>query len=141
MAYNHVNSIVGSKGRHVKSRLDLVELGKRGVTKQALLKLADLLLISRKETALLLQVSERTLQRYGATDVLSAVLSDRVIQLAEIVEGGMELFKNDRERFADWLRTPSVALGGKQPLEMLPSAVGTQMVMDELMRMAYGIYS
>ncbi len=141
MAYRHVNHILGSKGRQIKTQWDLLALSERGVTKQALLRLSQTLSLSKKEIASVLQVSERTLQRYGERQVLGAVISGRVVHLAELVQTGLDIYGDDREGFVAWLRSPSIALGGRAPMQLLNSSIGTQMVIDELIRMAHGVYS
>jgi putative toxin-antitoxin system antitoxin component (TIGR02293 family) len=138
MTYDYVNTIVGSRGRNVKSRLDLIELSKRGIAKDALLRLGRILSLSSKEMAGLLHVSERTLQRYGNKEVLNQAISNRVVQILQVVGEGMEFF-GEEERFAHWLKSKSLALGGATPLELMQTAVGTQMVVDELGRMEHGI--
>ena len=140
MTYHYVNTIVGSRGRLVKNKLDLIELSKRGVAKDTLVRLGQMLSLSGKEMAWLLHVSERTLHRYGNKETLSTAMSNRVVQLLQAVGAGMELF-GEEERFARWLKSKSVALSGATPLELLQTAVGTQMVIDELGRIEHGIVS
>ena len=45
-----------------------------------------------------------------------------------------------RPKALSWLKSPSLALGGKSPNELLKEG-GHQLVIDELNRIEYGIYS
>lgn len=127
--------------RHkVKNQLDLMELSRKGVSMRALMHLAKILSLSMKEVAKLLQVSERNLQRYESRDLLNAAISGRVVQLAEVTGRGIEVF-GDRERFTAWLDEPNRSLGGRKPFELLDTAVGTQLLLDELGRIEQGVYA
>ncbi|MEE9465533.1 MAG: antitoxin Xre/MbcA/ParS toxin-binding domain-containing protein, partial [Candidatus Neomarinimicrobiota bacterium] len=94
--------------------------------------------LSMKEMARLLPVTERTLQRYGAQQHLSAAVSEQALQIAQVVATGSELFE-DREKFLAWLSMPAVPLGGEKPLALLRSRFGIELVLDELGRIAHGI--
>jgi len=141
MQYADVANILGGEkvlGHRLRSRMDFVELGGAGVTKDAASHLAKYLSLSLTGIARLLPVTPRTLQRYGARKRLSPAVSEQVLQLAEVVATGTEIFR-DRESFISWLSLPSAALGGKKPLDLLSSRFGAEMVTDELGRIAHGI--
>lgn len=140
MQFQHVEHILGLRGARINGRVDLHRAEKKGITKRALLNLAKSLSLSLKDIAPLLQVSERTLQRYETKQVLSAAIAGRVMQLAEVAAMGIEVF-GEAARFQAWLKSPSVALGGVEPFSLLDSTTGTQMVYDELGRIAHGVYS
>ena len=124
----------------VNNKIDLLRLSRRGITKAAVLRLAESLALSLKDIALLIQVSERNLLRYADSERLSAAVSGRVLQLAEVAARGEEVFAS-REQFRLWLGEQSVAFGGMRPVDMLDTVVGTQMVMEELGRLEHGVYA
>ena len=141
MQYSHVADILGGEkvlGRALKSRMDFVELGGAGVTKDAASHLASYLSLSLAGMATLLPVTGRTLQRYAARKRLSQAVSEQVLQLAEVVAFGAEVF-GSRENFLSWLSLPSAALGHKKPIDLLASRFGAELVTDELGRIAHGI--
>jgi len=135
-----IETLGGEKalGHPIRSRMDLVNLGDRGLKKSSVSHLAKSLSLSMKEMARLLPVTERTLQRYGAQQHLSAAVSEQALQIAQVVATGLELFE-DREKFLAWLSMPSVPLGGEKPLALLRSRFGIELVLDELGRIAHGI--
>jgi putative toxin-antitoxin system antitoxin component (TIGR02293 family) len=124
----------------IQRRQDLIALGHRGVTKGALLNLARFLSFPIDQIAELLPISERTIQRYTRGQHFNRAVSEQILQIAEVVAKGVEVFE-DRDRFLTWMQQPNVALGNKTPVSLLISRFGTQMVLDELGRIEHGVLS
>lgn len=136
MASGH--AILKTDGRSIVDDQKLLAMARKGVSKSMMLKLARALELKPKELASILQISERTLQRFGTGGVLSVALSSRVVQLARVYQQGLEVF-GDKEVFLEWLRSKNPVLN-ESPLELLDTPIGTQMVLDELVRIAHGVY-
>jgi putative toxin-antitoxin system antitoxin component (TIGR02293 family) len=120
--------------------MDMIELSDKGVTKDALLRLATYLNLSLSQIATLLPITERTIQRYSRKQRFNRVVSEQVLQIAEVAARGAEVF-GDREKLLSWMNTPSTALGNRAPASLLGSRFGTEMVLDELGRVEHGIIS
>jgi putative toxin-antitoxin system antitoxin component (TIGR02293 family) len=143
MALQEMAELLGGEkviGKRLEDRLDVVELGYQGISKVAVAHLAKYLSLSWKQIAALLPVTERTLQRYGSDQHLSLAVSEQVLKIAEVVAEGTEVF-GDKEKFLAWLNQPCTALSDNAPFSMLASRFGTEMVFDELGRIAHGVYS
>jgi len=143
MELSQVSRILGGQkvlGTRLQSRMDLIELANRGLTKDAVSNLARHLSLSLKDMAALLPVTERSLQRYAARHHLNPTVSEQVLQIAGVVARGTEVF-GGKDRFLAWANQPSSALSNKRPLELLGSRFGTDLVLDELGRMEHGIVS
>jgi len=141
MQLSGINKILGRKGAlrtELRSTLDLMELGRRGVSKKALLNLAGYLGFTIKEISALLPVTERTIQRYSPTSRFRANVSDHILHIAEVAARGEEVF-GDKQKFIDWLSQPSAAFGNRVPEKLLSSRIGTELVLDELGRIEHGI--
>ncbi len=141
MHYSHVEEILGGRkvlGRSLNSKMDFIELGGAGISKDAASHLARYLSLSIAGMAKMLPVTARTLQRYGARKRLSQAVSEQVLQLAEVVAEGEEIF-GDRENFLAWMSLPNRALGSRKPIDLLSSRFGAELVSDELGRIAHGI--
>lgn len=69
---------------------------------------------------------------------LSSIDSEKIIELAEVVEFGRKVFEND-EKLRVWLDTQNEALGNVKPMTLLKYNSGKQMVIDEIGRIEYGI--
>ncbi len=135
-----IETLGGEKtlGHSIRSGMDFVELGDRGLTKLSVVHLAKSLSLSMKEMAELLPVNVRTLQRYSAQKYLSTAVSEQALQIAQVAATGSALFE-DREKFLAWLALSSVPLGGEKPIDLLRSRFGIELVLDELGRIAHGI--
>ncbi len=92
------------------------------------------------QIAELLPISERTIQRYARSQHFNRVVSEQILQIAEVVAKGIDVFQ-DKDLFLAWMRQRNVALGNKTPLGLLTSRFGTEMVLDELGRIEHGVLS
>lgn len=126
--------------RDITSRMDLIELSNKGVTKDALLRLANYLSLSVSQIAQLLPVTERTIQRYTRRQCFNRVVSEQILQITEVAARGAEAF-GDKDKFLSWMQAPSPALGDRTPTSLLSSRFGTEMVLDELGRIEHGVIS
>lgn len=125
---------------NLRNRMDLIDLSKKGVTKDALLHLAKYFSYSVHQMAQLLPVTERTLQRYTPGKPLSRIVSEQILQIAEVAARGSEVFEG-RDRFLIWMNHPNKALDNKIPMSLLDSKFGVDMVLDELGRIEHGVFS
>ena len=71
---------------------------------------------------------------------LSSLLSDQILQLADVYSKGEDIF-GSRNKVNLWMETPNKALGQKKPVELLSSSYGVQMIHEVLGRIEHGIYS
>jgi len=126
--------------KNLQSRMDLIDLSNKGVTKDALLHLAEYFSCSVNQMAQLLPVTERTIQRYTAEKPLSRIVSEQILQIAEVAAKGSKVFEG-REEFLAWMSHPNKALNNKTPMSLLNSKFGTDMVLDELGRIEHGVFS
>ncbi|MGH7594744.1 MAG: type II RES/Xre toxin-antitoxin system antitoxin [bacterium] len=126
--------------KNLQSRMDLVDLSNQGVTKDALLHLAEYFSFSVNQMAQLLPVTERTIQRYTPDEPLSRMVSEQILQIAEVAAKGSKVFAS-RDRFLAWMNHPNKALNNKTPMSLLNSKFGTDMVLDELGRIEHGVFS
>ncbi len=143
MQLSEISSVLGGKKAlrgDIASRMDLIELGNRGVTKSALLHLAGHLSLSVRQMAELLPVAERTIQRYKSRERFNRVVSEHILQIAEVAVRGGDVF-GDRNKFRSWMKSPSPALGNRTPSSLLRSRFGIEMVLDELGRIEHGVIS
>ena len=89
----------------------------------------------------LLGVSLKTMQRQKKNKgKLNSSLSERVIEVAEVVKYGHEVFDSP-EKFKLWVNSPTYALGGNKPIELLKNSYGKELVMRELHAINYGVFA
>jgi putative toxin-antitoxin system antitoxin component (TIGR02293 family) len=124
--------------QQIHSRLDLIDVSRKGVPKEALVQLAHFLACTIHDVVELLPVTERTLQRYTSQQPLNRVVSEHILQLAEVAAKGVEVFA-DKAAFLAWLHHPNAALANHTPRSLLSSRFGAEMVLDGLGRLEHGV--
>ncbi len=67
-------------------------------------------------------------------------ISERIYELAKLYAQGFDVF-DTREQFKKWLKSPSRALGGQCPFDLLDSSFGFEIVSHEITRIQYNVYS
>lgn len=88
----------------------------------------------------LLPVSKRTIEKVKDQELLSAAVSDRVLQIASLYQFGSTVLGSDK-LFQEWLQSPLIALGGNTPMDYIKNDTGISIVRDLLGRIEHGIYS
>lgn len=122
------------------SHMDVIEMSKQGVTKRSFMTFVRLVRISPDQYERMLPISLRTIQRYSDNEKFNPAVSEHIIQLVLLVGKGIEVF-GSLEKFMSWFNSPSKAFGGRVPSDLVGLKTGTQMVMDELGRIEYGVYA
>lgn len=137
-----VNERLGGYGvlKHaVKNDFDLAYLAENGVPKAAIQHLADSVGLDIKELISLLPVTPRNLLRYNDTELLSNVVSDHLIALADLFSTGTRVLS--KEYFLDWLHSNILALGNQKPFQFLRTHAGIELIKTELGRIEHGIFA
>ena len=95
---------------------------------------------TEKDWADFLNVSTKSMQRYGASirHRFKPIHSEKIIEMAEVTKLGLDVF-GDMEKLRLWLDTPSYALGGMKPMDLLRDSYGKELVVGELTRINHGI--
>ena len=69
-----------------------------------------------------------------------SLASDRLYRVASTLFQAVEVLGSiDKARV--WFKSPNRALGGKMPLDLLDTDIGTRQVEEVLLRLNYGIFS
>ncbi len=71
-------------------------------------------------------------------DLLNGRDSEVVLVLSELLDFGLEVFNDEKEKFHRWLKKPNVSLGGATPESLFDSLTGIQEVRNSLNRLEYG---
>jgi putative toxin-antitoxin system antitoxin component (TIGR02293 family) len=100
--------------------------------------LRDSLGLTTAEISFLLDASARTVERRLNSEAnLTVAEGDRAYRAARITDLASKML-GDSGRAKEWLRAPSRYLGGKTPLAMLATEVGTHLVEQSLYAIGYG---
>lgn len=71
-------------------------------------------------------------------DLLTSRDSEVVLVLTELLDFGLEVFNNEKEKFQRWIKKPNISLGGVTPESLFDSLTGIQEVRNSLNRLEYG---
>lgn len=135
-----VSVLGGAKvlGKSVRSPEDLAERVRKGLPFAALVTVMESYGISRDVLCRILHLSSRNFLRRKEQKRLSPDESDRLYRLARVIAHANRVFE-DPEESADWIRSPNVALGKQEPLNLLDTDIGVQQVDQILGRIEHGI--
>ncbi|MGH8194062.1 MAG: type II RES/Xre toxin-antitoxin system antitoxin [Woeseiaceae bacterium] len=129
-------AVLGVKPR---SRLDWIEVIRRGIPARAVESLQEKVKLSQVELARILGIPERTLARRKREGVLTAEESAKLLRLARVFGRADEVFE-DADAALDWLRSSNASLAGKTPLGLLDTEIGSEAVLDILGRIEHGVF-
>jgi putative toxin-antitoxin system antitoxin component (TIGR02293 family) len=71
---------------------------------------------------------------------LSPTESDRVLRLERVSEHADRVF-GSHEKAQRWLRSEIIALDGARPIDLLETETGAHLVLEELVRIDYGMFA
>jgi putative toxin-antitoxin system antitoxin component (TIGR02293 family) len=119
----------------------IIEQAREGVLARQVDQLAQLLNMSLKEVATVLQIAERTMHRFRREGHLDEQSGERLLLLENLAAHGLLVFDGRSDAFANWLRYPLRELRGQAPLALLTTISGFSLVDDVLTRIEYGVYA
>jgi putative toxin-antitoxin system antitoxin component (TIGR02293 family) len=134
------NLLGGANSLTLNSDFDIVNLARQGFPKSALLSLAKKISLNLQELAIILHISERTLQRYEDDAIIKTEYAEKAVELARLYTRGQEVF-GSMDKFKSWIKTPSLIFKGEAPVTILDTSAGFDMVFKELGRIEHGIFA
>ncbi|WP_373049084.1 antitoxin Xre-like helix-turn-helix domain-containing protein [Vulgatibacter sp.] len=138
-----VASLLGGKrtlGTSPRTDRDFVRLVRSGLPWASLGATARRLGVTEEEALSWTGLPRRTAARRKAEGRLEAEESERLLRLARVVAVAIDVL-GDEVRALRWMRSANRGLGGETPLEWLDTDLGTAAVIDELLRLEYGVFS
>lgn len=111
---------------------------KKGLEAQAISDLIEITGATQATVASILDLTEPTLRKHiKGGRALNTGLSEHILQLFQLFDKGMDTFGSLGE-FKNWMSHESIAFSAR-PIDILDTLTGINMVMDELIRIDYGI--
>lgn len=132
-SYNYLN-------HEPLSSFDYLYSNEEGVPKASAIKVAKAMDVPLKDMAWLLNISYKTFARKKPADKLDALTSSLTIELANVIEDGINTF-GSLPKFRSWLQKNNRALNGHTPFSLLNTPTGIKMVQNVLGRINEGIYT
>jgi putative toxin-antitoxin system antitoxin component (TIGR02293 family) len=123
-----------------KSGYDKIHAVREGIPYYAFERYAVTSPLSMTDWSELLEISERSLQRYKKDNkIFDRMRSERIMEIARVLKKGVEVF-GDKEKFIIYMNSKIIALGGIKPRELLDSSYGIKLLDEELTRIDYGMF-
>ena len=120
-----------------ENNYSLVANARKGIQPELFYDLALLIKMPEKNLAQIIHLSPRTISNYKENKKsLDPVQSEHLLKLVTLYQKGEEVFGNIDE-FNYWLQKPFWN-GKDRPIDWLITPGGIDLVMDEIMRLAYG---
>lgn len=94
--------------------------------------------LTQEQLAAALGISVSKLQRDMAGDrVLDEAVAERVLEIGQLMKLADEVFQDPQKR-QSWLNRESYVLGNRRPVQLLSSAIGRELLRDQLNGLNYG---
>jgi len=141
--YDKIVSVLGgsaSIGTIINNDIDLITVSRRGLPKSVVVLLSGILSISMEKMSNLIHISHRTLQRKQPNDLLNTYSSEQILEIAEVISRGIDVF-GSLPNFTQWLHSNVRAFQEQKPIDFLDTSFGTQLILNTLGRIEYGVYS
>lgn len=141
--YDRIISVLGGSvqiGQSINSDFDLIEITRKGLPKSVVSTLSTILGISMEKMSDLIHVSHRTIQRKSDTDLLNVYSTEQILEIAEVISRGIEVL-GTLESFTSWLHSEIRHLDHQKPVSFLDTSFGTNLILNTLGRIEFGIYS
>ncbi len=117
----------------------LIETTRQGVDYDSFDSMTSSLPLTGNDWSRILNISERTIQRYKREKKkFDPIHTERLLLVMLLFKKGEDVF-GDNERFALWLNSVNVSLGGIEPVSLLDNTFGITMIKDELTKIEHGI--
>lgn len=125
----------------LEDKYQLVELIQEGIPFDFFSRIRKVFPFTMQDWSAFLDISPKSLQRYQSEKRrFKPIHSEKIIELAEVMIYGVEVFE-DVDKLKLWLSTPSLALGHKQPMDLIKNSYGKELVMKELVALEHGIFA
>jgi|ERR1700733_14953927 len=118
--------------------ISLFMSSKAGLDPQAAFDLIDVTLFPGQMIESILYITLKTLTNYKHRKTqLNPAISEKILSIFALYEGGITIF-GSVEEFNKWMSTPAYGLGNQQPIDLLNTMTGINLITEELTRIKYG---
>ena len=138
----NINPAASSIEQFFHDKLLVSKVIQRGLSYSFFEKIQNILSFKESDWADYLNISQKTLQRHKkAKDyTFKSLHSEKILEMIELVNRGEEVFGSS-EKFNHWMRSPSIALAGNKPFDLIKDSYGRALILEELNRIDHGIFS
>lgn len=119
----------------------LINTTRKGVDYDTFYRLTGNFPLNSTEWSRILNVSQRTIQRYKREKKkFDSIHTERLLLIMLLFKKGIEVF-GSTSNFISWINIKNISLGGLEPISLLDNSFGINMVKNELLKIEHGILS
>ncbi len=121
------------------TKMDRVDIIRNGLPYESIEVISTRTNLPIKQVLRLMGVAQTTYNKKKKDkDLLTGRDSEVILVLTELLDFGLEVFNNEKEKFQRWLKKPNISLGGVSPESLFDSLTGIQEVRNSLNRLEHG---
>ena len=121
------------------NRIERVAIIRRGLPYESIDVIGQKANLPIKQVLHYLGVAQTTYnKKKRENEFLSGRDSEVILVLIEVLDFGLEVFNNEKEKLQRWLKKPNPSLGSVTPESLFDSITGIQEVRNALNRLEYG---
>lgn len=121
------------------TRMDRLDIIRQGLPYGTIEYISDRTASSVKDILKLLGIPQTTYNKKKKdNDLLTGRDTEILLVLSELLDFGLDVFNNEKEKFQRWLKKPNISLGNVTPVSLFDSLTGIQEVRNSLNRLEHG---
>lgn len=132
-----LSNFIDNRNDSPQTKLRIIHATRNGVTRSQLKKFSMRVALPLTKISEIVPASYSTLAKKTSYD---KEVSERLFEIAEVYSRGFEVF-GDEKKFARWLSKKNHALGNQSPFSLLDTSYGVKLVINEIVRIDYGIFA
>ncbi len=121
------------------NKRERVEIIRRGLPYESIEVIGQKANLPVKQVLHYLGVAQTTYnKKKRENDFMNGRDSEIILVLSEVLDFGLEVFNNEKEKLHRWLKKPNLSLGSVAPESLFDSITGIQEIRNALNRLEYG---
>lgn len=136
--------VLDSDGKVYKwsNRLERVNVIRQGIPYHSIEGISERLNRPVKTVLSIVGIAQTTYNKKKSEhSLLASRESELIVLLTELIDYGIVVFNNEKDKFQRWLKKPNMSLGGNTPESLLDTATGIDEVKYSLHRIEFGNFA
>ncbi|QBO58501.1 type II RES/Xre toxin-antitoxin system antitoxin [Chryseobacterium salivictor] len=124
------------------NKMERVDIIRQGIPYSSIELISDRLDRPVKTVLAMVGIPQTTYnKKKGEESLLDSRDSELILMITELLDYGLEVFNDEKEKFQRWLKKPNLSLGGNSPESLLDTTTGIDEVNYALNRIEFGNFA
>lgn len=136
--------VINSDGRSFEwsGKMERVAVIREGIPYQYIEIISEKLNLPVKSILAIFGIPQTTYNKKKSEHaLLDSRDSELIILITELIDYGLEVFNDEKDKLQRWLKKPNLALGGNTPINLLDTTTGIEEVKNSLNRIEFGNFA